>query len=152
MKKYWELAELENKVFLRRPFWIFEVGHFEFFFASSLWKIQPFYEISFFSALWMVFPESWKRSCPNFYAHDCTWKNFEKANIWFEINMSCSSTIFLTLIMTNVYEPFFFHQPCSRFFKISYSFNYCVATIVLKSLNKTLFFKVMTIQKDCKDK
>ena len=23
MKKYWELAELENEVFLRRPFWIF---------------------------------------------------------------------------------------------------------------------------------
>ena len=29
------------------------------------------YEVSIFSALWMVFPESWKRSCPNFYAHDC---------------------------------------------------------------------------------
>ena len=29
------------------------------------------YEVSFFSALWMVLPESWKRSCPNFYAHDC---------------------------------------------------------------------------------
>ena len=29
------------------------------------------YEVSFFSALWIVFPESWKRSCPNFYAHDC---------------------------------------------------------------------------------
>ena len=29
------------------------------------------YEVSFFSALWMVFLESWKRSCPNFYAHDC---------------------------------------------------------------------------------
>ena len=29
------------------------------------------YEVSFFSALWMLFPESWKRSCPNFYAHDC---------------------------------------------------------------------------------
>ena len=28
--------------------------------------------ISFISALWMFFPESWKRSCPNFYAHDCT--------------------------------------------------------------------------------
>ena len=29
------------------------------------------YEVSFFSALWMFFLESWKRSCPNFYAHDC---------------------------------------------------------------------------------
>ena len=44
MKKDWELAELENEVFLRWPFWIFCVGHFDcFFFASSLWKIQPFY-------------------------------------------------------------------------------------------------------------
>ena len=29
------------------------------------------YEVSFSSALWMAFPASWKRSCPNFYAHDC---------------------------------------------------------------------------------
>ena len=41
-KKNWEMAELENEFFLG--------GHFEFFksailifFASSLWKIQPFY-------------------------------------------------------------------------------------------------------------
>ena len=35
-------------------------------------KAARLYEVSFFSELWMVFPESWKRSCPNFYAHDCT--------------------------------------------------------------------------------
>jgi hypothetical protein len=29
------------------------------------------YEVSFFSALWMVFPESWKRKVADFYAHDC---------------------------------------------------------------------------------
>ena len=29
------------------------------------------YEVSFFSALWMVFPESWKRRVADFYAHDC---------------------------------------------------------------------------------
>ena len=29
--------------FLCRPFWIFWVSHFDFFFASYLWKIQPFY-------------------------------------------------------------------------------------------------------------
>ena len=29
------------------------------------------YEVSFFSALWMVFPESWKRIAADFYAHDC---------------------------------------------------------------------------------
>ena len=43
MKKYWELAELENEVFLRRPFWIFKSAILNFFFASFLWKIQPFY-------------------------------------------------------------------------------------------------------------
>ena len=44
MKKYWELAELENEFFLSRPFWIF--------FASSQWKkAARSYEVSFFSAL-----------------------------------------------------------------------------------------------------
>ena len=66
MKKYWELAELENEVFLRRPFWIF-------FCFISVKNTALLYEVSFFSVLWMVFPESWKRSCPNFYAHDCTY-------------------------------------------------------------------------------
>ena len=72
MKKYWELAELENEFFLRRPFWIFKSAILIFFFASSHWKMQPIYmRYHFFSALWMVFPESWKRSCSNFYAHNC---------------------------------------------------------------------------------
>ena len=53
-------------------------GHFEFsksvnfFCFISVKKAACLYEASFFSTLWMVFPESWKRSCPNFYAHDCT--------------------------------------------------------------------------------
>ena len=38
------------------------------------------YEVSFFSALWMVFPESWKRSCPNFYAHDCIYNIHTRHN------------------------------------------------------------------------
>ena len=51
--------------FLSRPFWFF-------FCFISVKNPALLYEVSFFSALWMVFPESWKRSCPNFYAHDCT--------------------------------------------------------------------------------
>ena len=59
-----------------RFFW---VDHFEFFKSAiliffcfiSVKKAACLYEVSFFSALWMGFPESWKRSCPNFYAHDC---------------------------------------------------------------------------------
>ena len=43
MKKYWELAELENEVFLRWPFWIFRSAILNFFFASSHWKMQTFY-------------------------------------------------------------------------------------------------------------
>ena len=54
-------------------------GHFEFsksailifFCFISVKNPALLYEVSFFSALWMVFQEFWKRSCPNFYAHDC---------------------------------------------------------------------------------
>ena len=50
----------------------FLVGHFEYsfqkkmFFASSQRKqAARSYEVSFFSALWMVSSESWKRGCSN---------------------------------------------------------------------------------------
>ena len=49
------------------------------------------YEVSFSSALWMVFPESWKRSCPNFYSHDC--KYFEK-NTYYLFTSSPDGAIF----------------------------------------------------------
>ena len=49
----------------------FSVGILNFFCYISVKKAARLYEVSFFSALWMVFPESLKRSCPNFYAHDC---------------------------------------------------------------------------------
>ena len=60
----WVFFEAAILNFLSQPFW--------FFFRSiSVKKEACLYEVSFFSALWMVFPESWKGSCPNFYAHDC---------------------------------------------------------------------------------
>ena len=52
MKKYWELVE-----------------------PALL------YEVSIFSALWMIFPESWKRSCPNFYANDCKLQRISNVTI-----------------------------------------------------------------------
>ena len=73
MEKYWELAELEKEVFLRRPFWIFLVSHFDFFLLHLCEKSSPFLWGIIFSVLWMVFSESWKRSCPNFNAHVCTY-------------------------------------------------------------------------------
>ena len=75
MKISWK--NIENwRSWKMRVFW---GGHFEisksailiFFRFISVKKVARLYEVSFFSALWMVFPESWKRSCPNFYAHDC---------------------------------------------------------------------------------
>ena len=58
-------------------------GHFEFlksaifnfFLFHFCEKSSPFIWGIIFSALWMVFPESWKRSCQNFYAHDCKCSN-----------------------------------------------------------------------------
>ena len=61
----WGFFEAAILNFLSRPFWIF-------FCFISVKNPALLYEVSFFSALWIVFPESWKRSCPNFYAHDCT--------------------------------------------------------------------------------
>ena len=61
----WGFFEAAILNFLSRPFWIF-------FCFISVKNPAHLYEVSFFSALWMVFPESWKRSCPNFYAHDCS--------------------------------------------------------------------------------
>ena len=72
MKKYWELAELENEVFfeaailnfLSRPFW-------NFFCFISVKSPALSYEVSFSSALWMVSSESWKRLHSNSFAHNC---------------------------------------------------------------------------------
>ena len=65
----WAFFEAAILNFLSRPFWIF-------FCFISVKNPALLYEVSLFSALWMVFPESWKRSCPNFYAHDCKCKIF----------------------------------------------------------------------------
>ena len=42
-----------------------------FFCFISVKTPAHLYEVSFFSALWMVFPESWKRRAADFYAHHC---------------------------------------------------------------------------------
>ena len=60
----WGFFEAAILNFLSQPFWIF------FCFISV--KIPALlYEVTFSSALLMVFPESWKRSFAIFYAHDC---------------------------------------------------------------------------------
>ena len=65
----WGFFEAAILNFLSRPFWIFIC-------FISVKNPALLYEVSFFSALLMVFPECWKRSRPNFYAHDCiTWQN-----------------------------------------------------------------------------
>ena len=64
----WGFFEAAILNFLSRPFWIF-------FCFISVKNPALLYEVSFFSALWMVFPESWKRRVADFYAHHC--KNVE---------------------------------------------------------------------------
>ena len=57
----------------------FSGGHFEFSQSAififlciiSVKRAARLYEVSFFFALWMVFPESWKRRVADFYAHHC---------------------------------------------------------------------------------
>ena len=70
----WGFFEAAILNFLSRPFWIF-------FCFISVKNPALLYEVSFFSALWMVFPESWKRSCPNFYANDCKLQRISNVTI-----------------------------------------------------------------------
>ena len=86
---YQDYLNLESYKIISRTFWVLAIlalglkslkmTHFEFsesailnFFLLHLSeKSSPFILGIIFSALWMVFPQSCKRSCPNFYAHDC---------------------------------------------------------------------------------
>ena len=85
----WDFFEAAILNFLSRPFWIF-------FCFISVKNPALLYEVSFFSALWMVFPESWKRSCPNFYAHNCR-KTFEIRGGWPRI---CTIELFFCYCFT----------------------------------------------------
>ena len=75
----WVFFEVAILNFLSRQFWIF-------FCFISVKNPALLYEVSFFSALWMVFPESWKRSCPNFYAHDCISSVTNKLTLFWTAN------------------------------------------------------------------
>ena len=117
MKKYWELAELENEVF-------FEAAILNLFFCYiSVKKAAHLYGVSFCSALWMVFPESWKRSSPNFYAHNCIWRTFSGQDynrnaepftkIW--INVNVRLVFFLPFEPSDLYlvmTRHIFHRFC----------------------------------------
>ena len=65
-------------------------------------KPARLYEVSFFSVLWMVFPESWKRSCPNFYAHDCSkhFKGLTKTPLWTKSILEGVFSLFVMLHIT----------------------------------------------------
>ncbi len=89
MKNHWELAELENEVFLRRPFWIFESAILNFFFASSHWKIQPFYMRYHFFLHYGWFFQNLRKEAVRTFMHTtvvlilvCTWFYIIFLNIW----------------------------------------------------------------------
>ena len=92
----WGFFEAAILNFLSRPFWIF-------FCFISVKNPALLYEVSFFSALWMVFPESWKRSCPNFYAHDCNSSPHRwYCHFWDWHNWYLTLLIKLKLIFVNI--------------------------------------------------
>ena len=65
------------------------------------------YEVSFFSALSMVFPESWKRRVADFYAHHCS-KVFEITFVFFEQTQSIK-------IWSDQVITFYFQIICAIF-------------------------------------
>ena len=124
-------------------------GHFEFFKSAILIFFFCFtfvknpdllYEVWIFSALWMVFPESWKRSCPNFYAHDCNpmanlWNfhkkkmrigDFEKCPFWKMIHLGfCLKKYISCLDLKRSYPnslgfDFYNKSKCTNFFNPSF--------------------------------
>ena len=82
------------------------------------------YEVSFFSALLMVFPESWKRSCPNFYAHDCTYH--VRANFQILVIFIFSMYVRLKDYYLNIIENFGLYSP--TYFQSIYK-NYIFAPL-----------------------
>ena len=86
----WVFFEAAILNFLSRPFWIF-------FCFISVKNPALLYEVSFFSALWIVFPESWKRRCPNFYAHDCIY-----IHSW--LTTYLSKNLMNTSLMSSIYS------------------------------------------------
>ena len=106
----WGFFEAAILNFLSRPFWIF-------FCFISVKNPALLYEVSFFSALWMVFPESWKRSCPNFYAHDCKYFCCSYLYVFNPCSL-CMSTFTLSIqsyLVYNVVQDCITWSDCKRF-------------------------------------
>ena len=92
--------------------------HFEFFKSAiliafcfiSVKKAAHFYEVSFFPALWMVFPESWKRRSPNFYAHDCMYQ-YEQCSVYVlcNIDLLCKVWVGWLTICVCVFRQFAYY-------------------------------------------
>ena len=98
----WDFFEAAILNFLSRPFWIF-------FCFISVKNPALLYEVSFFSALWMVFPESWKRSCPNFYAHDCNLI----LNLWFTASKIGPKRFLFLLLWEHLVDKILMACPAS---------------------------------------
>ena len=130
MRFFFEAAILN---FLSRPFWIF-------FCFISVKNPALLYEVSFFSALWMVFPESWKRSCPNVYAHDCKWMN--RIVYFFPLIEFFFSKSFNYWISTNSFWKWklwkFSYSFC--FMAIFYFINWIVAAETIQGRKLLIFF------------
>ena len=92
MKKYWELAELENEVYLRRPFWIFKSAILNFFFASSHRKMQPVYmRYHFFLHYGWFFQNLGKEAVRTFMHTTVYWKKRQAKVVSFLTRDTCTT-------------------------------------------------------------
>ena len=72
-----------------------------FFFASSQWKQAAlWYEVSFFSALWMVSLESWKRGCPNYMHTTLSYRKFDFTD-FVQDSLHCNMSIIVFWLPTS---------------------------------------------------
>ena len=85
----------------------FWVGHFDFFFPKIFFlphlneNKQPFdMRYPFFSALWMVSLESWKRGCPNYMHTTLSYRKFDFTD-FVQDSLHCNMSIIVFWLPTS---------------------------------------------------
>ena len=128
MKKYWELAELENEGFLRRPFWIFKSAILNFFFASSHWKIKPIYMRYHFFLHYGWFLQNLGKEAVRTFMHTtvCLWFFCEKIRVWIPSGMQSNDGIMKRSFWWNFFPfaYFEFQQEGSKRLYNTWVWNY----------------------------
>ena len=141
-------------------------GHFEFS-KSAILKFFCFisvknpallYEVSFFSALWMVFPESWKRSCPNFYAHDCKYSLFLTFEGWnsrikYLLHFGTAHVLYLMNEYSTCFAFYFNHLLYLSYCRFRAKFVVTYKSMFVQFSTPWTFLRIYLLQKlsNCKE-